>query len=232
MTAAPSDTYLAMVTPLPMVSSSGWACTSISRRVGAPEELAHGLHPMTPGELTRFRAQSHTRGGNRPFWRPSPRTRPHPSLSIGDEVPHPFGLEDPGNSYATFSQCVTHPLQRAKWVCIDAVGLDHDQAPAKSMTPETSGVGGQRHPRGAWMGLAGAPERSVGADGCDSEGVAEPAGSARRGQTTTLGSAKWQAEGWAVTVGPVDQQRLLHRADLLGLPAPGVEAAARAGWPG
>ena len=35
VTAAPSATYLAMVAPLPIVSSSGCACTTISRRAGS-----------------------------------------------------------------------------------------------------------------------------------------------------------------------------------------------------
>ncbi len=75
VTAAPSATYLAMVAPLPIVSSSGCACTTMSRRSGSSLGLgqSHGptLCGMSPTARSlarcsrpppsRFSAQSHIR---------------------------------------------------------------------------------------------------------------------------------------------------------------------------
>ena len=59
-TAAPSATYLAIVAPLLIVSSSGWACTNISRRPGSDVTSGLTAPPYAAGDVS-LRNPSHQR---------------------------------------------------------------------------------------------------------------------------------------------------------------------------
>src|SRR5918997_2910153 len=63
VTAAPSDTYFAMVAPLPIVSSSGWAWTSISRRAGSSSRVGElTTPPYSAGDQAPRRSTAGTCG--------------------------------------------------------------------------------------------------------------------------------------------------------------------------